>query len=81
LHGGGVHKGKGVSVASASGVSVVSAGIISVCAGGRVRVGGNCVIEFSESDGEIEHAANRAVRTNRIMRTAKCLKILWAVEK
>jgi hypothetical protein len=55
--------------------------MISVCAGSRVRVGGNCVIEFSESDREIEHAANKAVRTNRIKRKAKCLKILWDLEK
>ena len=73
--------GEGVSVASASGVSVASALIISVCVGGRVRVCGNSVIEFSESAGIRAHAVKRAVKTNRIKRRAKYLKILWVAEE
>ena len=81
LHGGGVQIGDGVSVAAASGVSVASAGIISVFVGGRVRVCGNSVIGFSESEGNIAHPVKRAVKTNRRKRKAKYFKMLWDAEK
>jgi hypothetical protein len=73
--------GEGVSVEFPSGVSVEPAGEISVFVGGRVSVCGNSVIEFSESEGDIEHAVKRAVKINRVKRKAKYLKILWVAEE
>jgi len=73
--------GEGVSVKFSSGVSVESAGEISVFVGCRVRVCGNSVIETSESEGDIEHAVKRAVKTNRVKRKVKSPKILWVAEE